>query len=607
MIVPMSKYDFVLYHGQKDDFLNKLQDLGLVDITTTAWEPNDRERELMASIDKHRAAVERLKAFAAEEGFEQGKAYATPDEAWEQYLSVMERYDSLSAQIAAAEKDALDMQVWGDFDPQHLAELEKGGVELHFFSSYTKEFESSVAEWQQQYNLARISDVGGTTYFVVITTPGEEVMLNAQELRRPEATHKQKTVEVEKLYGERNAMLAELGRAVASVDLIEEHGNAEQERLQFSQVVNTARDEAEGTLILMEGWAPKENADKVDEFVNGYPNLFYIKSNPTPEDETPTLLKNNKFNSMFEFIGNFYSLPKYGSMDLTSFFGPFYVLFFGLCLADAGYGLLWLLGGIFLTKKLTGNLKGIPRLVMLCGLSTMVCGLFMGSFFGIPLGEVEAFGKFRDYMLSTDNLFYLALGIGVVQILFAMSLKVIMYTKQYGFKYALSTIGWMIILISTLAAVVTPMAGIDSFGMSSVPYLVCAGIGAVLMLFFNSPGKNILMNFGAGLWEGYNNIVGFISDFLSYIRLFAIGLSGGILALVFNQLAFGLTEGLPMVGRILGAVIILLIGHSINLFMSSLSSFVHPMRLTFVEFYNNAGFETTMRAFTPFKRNKNNK
>ena len=129
------------------------------------------------------------------------------------------------------------------------------------------------------------------------------------------------------------------------------------------------------------------------------------------------------------------------------------------------------------------------------------------------------------------------------------------------------------------------------------------GVGAVLRLFFNSPGKNPFINLGSGLWDTYNNITGILSDVLSYIRLFAIGLSGGVLALVFNSLAAGFVpEGANIVVRILVMLPILLIGHGINLFMSTISSFVHPMRLTFVEFYKNAGFEMTMRAFEPLKK-----
>ena len=123
------------------------------------------------------------------------------------------------------------------------------------------------------------------------------------------------------------------------------------------------------------------------------------------------------------------------------------------------------------------------------------------------------------------------------------------------------------------------------------------------MLFFNSPGKNPFVNVGLGLWDTYNNLTGILSDVLSYIRLFAIGLSGGILATVFNDLANGFVpDGSNIVVRLLIMIPILLIGHGINIFMSVISSFVHPMRLTFVEFYKNAGFEMSMRSFDPLRK-----
>jgi V/A-type H+-transporting ATPase subunit I len=125
------------------------------------------------------------------------------------------------------------------------------------------------------------------------------------------------------------------------------------------------------------------------------------------------------------------------------------------------------------------------------------------------------------------------------------------------------------------------------------------------MFFMNSPGKNPLVNFGSGLWDMYNNVTGFMGDLLSYIRLFALGICSGIIANVFNSLAIGMSPDIPVVGLII-TILIMIIGHAINLFMGVLGAFVHPLRLTFVEFYKNAGFEDGGRPFEPLKRMKNN-
>ena len=201
----------------------------------------------------------------------------------------------------------------------------------------------------------------------------------------------------------------------------------------------------------------------------------------------------------------------------------------------------------------------------------------------------------------------IALAIGLVQIMFGMVLKVVMISSTVGFRYSLGSLGWLLVILGGSLAAGLPMLNsgwvIPFYTTSSPAFYATLGVGAVLMLFFNSPGKNPLLNFGLGLWDTYNNLTGILSDVLSYIRLFAIGLSGGILATVFNALAAGFVpEGSGIVVRLLIMIPILLIGHGINLFMSTISSFVHPMRLTFVEFYKNAGFEMSMRSFEPLQK-----
>jgi len=200
----------------------------------------------------------------------------------------------------------------------------------------------------------------------------------------------------------------------------------------------------------------------------------------------------------------------------------------------------------------------------------------------------------------------------MVQILFGMLISVVVTARTFGVRYSLGTMGWFIILLAASVAGGLPMLNekwvIPGFTTSSVAFYVVLGIGAVLMLFFNTPGRNPLLNLGSGVWNFYNNLTGLLSDVLSYIRLFAIGLSGGVLALVFNSLAEGFVpDGANIVVRILIMLPILLIGHGINLFMSTISSFVHPMRLTFVEFYKNAGFEMATRNFEPLQKVKSEK
>lgn len=611
MIVPMIKYDLVVFHREKEAFLGRLQELGLVDITTTGWEPDEEEHALLTSIDRHRAAVARLREMAGAEGFVAGKPYATGEEAWQAYTDAASKMDALDAQIAAAAKEAGELKVWGIFDPAVLRELQASGVILRYYSTYTKDFEAETDDWHWQYNIVQLNEQDGMTYFTAITAPGQEVSIHAQELKAPTVTFADREREVVRLEKEKRQLMAVLARAAASAGLIEEHGTFEKERLHLSRVVNSARDEAEGTLVIMEGWATRETAEKVDAVFGESPGIYYIKSKPTPKDDVPVKLKNSKLSSPFELIGSFYSLPRYGTIDLTAFFGPFYMIFFGFCLGDAGYGLMFLAGSLLL-KRMAGK-KGnklfaqAGNLTLLCGSAAVVMGFLTGSFFGIELQKLAVFQGINKIFLNTDRLFVAALGLGVVQILFALVLKMAGTIRQFGFKYCLGTLGWFLALCGLLYAVLPQLHSV--FEVVQIHYEVAMPlfyaltvVGGVLMLFFHNPEKSPLMNFGAGLWNTYNDVTGFLGDFLSYIRLFALCLSGGTLALVFNDLAFGMTAGMPVVLGQLAAVVILLFGHSINLFMSALGAFVHPMRLTFVEFYKNAGFEATQREFTPLQK-----
>ena len=245
-------------------------------------------------------------------------------------------------------------------------------------------------------------------------------------------------------------------------------------------------------------------------------------------------------------------------------------------------------------------------------------GLYTGSLFGMSIPALMGYENMADcpvpFLDFQGKFFTWSLALGVFQILVGMLLDIVFKARYFGITTVFGKLGWFIVLLSGCLAGGLQMLNeswvIPCFTTSSVAFYIAMGVGAFLMLVLNDVKRNPVMNVAAGLWDTYNNITGLLSDVLSYIRLFAIGLSGGVLAQVFNSLAVGLTGldagiehfGVGTIFQIIGATAILLVGHGINLFMSSISSFVHPMRLTFVEFYKNAGFEMTTRSFNPLKK-----
>ena len=609
MISKMTKYDFVLLAAQSGDFIERLRELGLVDITSTGWEPSDADRQLLLDIEGTDKAIEFLKGWKPEsELTAEPTPYASGAEAYECYAAAQREATAARAETARLEKLADELRPWGEFDAASVARLADNGVIIRYFAANRSVFEASQTEWTERYNLSVINSDNSTVWFVVVTSAGEEVSIDAQEMKTPATDIRGAEARIAAEQERLTALDAEFARAYVSLPLIEQYNAGLREQLQSVRVLATAEKAADGTLCVMEGWAEAATADKVDALLKEYPNVVYIKSDPTPEDDTPVQLKNGWYARIFEMVGDMYARPKYGTLDLTPFFAPFYMLFFGICLNDAGYGLVLLLMGLYLLWKnrQPGMMRRAAWFATLCAGATILFGGFCGSFFGMNLKDYFPQVPFYNFQ---DNFFSVALAIGVVQILFGMAINIYVISRSFGFKYSLGQLGWFIILLAGSVAGGLPLLNkawaIPWFTTSSPAFYAALGVGGALLLLLNTPGRNPLVNVGSGLWTLYNNITGLLSDVLSYIRLFAIGLSGGVLALVFNSLADGFVpDGAGIVVRILIMLPILLIGHGINIFMSTISSFVHPMRLTFVEFYKNAGFEMATRSFDPIRKMK---
>ena len=612
MISKMIRYDIVLHAQEQERFMSELRELGLVDITTTGWEPSEGDRALLQEIDAYNRAIEALQAFAKGAEFNAGaEPYFDGAEAYDRYVELQARRTEILQKIAQLEKIASDVEPWGNFSRADIDRLANDGVTLRTFVAQPAQFEALVAEDAEGVTVVEINRTQSFVYFAVVTR-GVVVNVDGQEVHLPEGDYKAIVAEIESLNVENEALNADFSRVARSLDVIAERRADLKEQLQGLKVGAMAGREADGKLLVMEGWAEAETADKVDKILETYPNLVYMRRDATIDDEAPVKLKNNKFARLFELIGSMYALPKYGTFDLTAIFGPFYMLFFAICLCDAGYGLVLLAVGLALLFKGGESMRQAALLSIVCASATVAFGFYANSFFGLAISDYAPVIKFLDFQ---NQFFSISLAIGVVQILVGMAINIVMQTKLFGFTSTFGLLGWFIILLTGSVSVGLPMFGIEVpfLAMGTPLFYGLMGVGAVLMLLLNNIKRNPLINLGSGLWDAYNNITGLLSDVLSYIRLFAIGLSGGVLAQVFNSLAMGLSgldsmpEGTPWYGMLLpivAASIILLIGHGINIFMSAISSFVHPMRLTFVEFYKNAGFEMGQRSFDPVRKMK---
>lgn len=601
MIAKMKKLTFLVYHKEYDAFLKSIRDLGVVHVATKAQgsAENAALQESIRLSARYTAAIKMLQGLNVQPAAAHTGDASKGTEALAEIEDVQQQIQQVAHKLQAVEKELVQLEPWGDFDPKSVARLRDAGYQIDFYICSDKQFKE---EWVDLYNATEINHVGSKLYFVTVMPKGENIDLEVETAKLPDCSLSDLHVRKENLAKQSEALQARLKDLAASVVPDLQAAQAQvHSQIEFSKVVLNTDSLADNKLMLLQGWAPADCVSKIKDFLEGK-EVYYEVADPTPEDDVPILLDNKGFFRLFEPIMRLYMLPKYNELDLTPFFAPFFMLFFGLCLGDSGYGLFMLLAVTvyrLVAKNISASMKPILTLVQLLGASTMVCGLLTGTCFGFNLYDIQLplFQSLKE-AISLDNqqMFNLSLILGGVQIIFGMILKAVNQTIQFGFKYAVATIGWLFILVSTAIAFAAP----GFIPMGGTVHMVFLAIGVLMAYLYNSPGKNVFVNIGLGLWDSYNMATGLLGDVLSYVRLFALGLSGGILASVFNSLAVGMSPDNVIAGPIV-MVLIFVIGHAINMFMNVLGAMVHPMRLTFVEFFKNSGYEGGGKEYKPFK------
>lgn len=601
MIAKMKKLTFLVYHKEYDAFLKSIRDLGVVHVATKAQgsAENAALQESIRLSARYTAAIKMLQGLNVQPAAAHTGDASKGTEALAEIEDVQQQIQQVAHKLQAVEKELVQLEPWGDFDPKSVARLRDAGYQIDFYICSDKQFKE---EWVDLYNATEINHVGSKLYFVTVMPKGENIDLEVETVKLPDCSLSDLHVRKENLAKQSEALQARLKDLAASVVPDLQAAQAQvHSQIEFSKVVLNTDSLADNKLMLLQGWAPADCVSKIKDFLESK-EVYYEVADPTPEDDVPILLDNKGFFRLFEPIMRLYMLPKYNELDLTPFFAPFFMLFFGLCLGDSGYGLFMLLAVTvyrLVAKNISASMKPILTLVQLLGASTMVCGLLTGTCFGFNLYDIQLplFQSLKE-AISLDNqqMFNLSLILGGVQIIFGMILKAVNQTIQFGFKYAVATIGWLFILVSTAIAFAAP----GFMPMGGTVHMVFLAIGVLMAYLYNSPGKNVFVNIGLGLWDSYNMATGLLGDVLSYVRLFALGLSGGILASVFNSLAVGMSPDNVIAGPIV-MVLIFVIGHAINMFMNVLGAMVHPMRLTFVEFFKNSGYEGGGKEYKPFK------
>ena len=591
MIAPMTKYSFILLSGEQEGLLEKLQEIGLVDVTRSVKPIDDHSHRMMGEVELINGLIQGLGKVEVPEGIQ---PEAIDGDIVRLTGGMLMRYADDTLEIKQLQKEIEDLQVWGAFDPARLKELSDAGVPIHFHILPNKLFKP---EWPEQYALTVLKTDKNRTWFVVagsdllpgeIHVPETDVEGKKRELQEKEA-HFQKVLRRIAGAKERTGELRQrLAQAYTDLDRY----------LAQAAVVPAA----ENTLVTLVGYAPTESEETVDAACDAL-GVYYFKDAAVVEDNPPISFRNNKFVKMFEVLTDMYGRPAYNGFDPTPFIAVFFLLFFAFCMGDAGYGLILIVIGLLLKK--VDSFKDYAPLVVTLGIGTTVIGFLFHTFFSMDIAEWSIFKGFPflpSKIAGYDGTMVLALIVGIVHLCLAMVVKTYNETKVKGFANSLGTWGWTLLIVGGTAVGALALIGVLDKDLTKWIIIALGIVSAAGIFLLNDLHRNPLINIGSGLWETYNTVTGLLGDVLSYLRLYALGLAGSMLGKAFNDIGgMILGDGSNLVLWI-PFILIVLVGHTLNIAMAALGAFVHPLRLNFLEFFKNSGYEAAGRNYNPLKK-----
>ena len=608
MVTKMTKYSFILLSEQTEGFLNSLQELGVVDISRSLKPIDEQSSGMLAEADRAKKALSILAACKAgsEKDF---KFDGCPVDA---VLETQDRIAEIAAEIAAAKKEIAARQPWGSFRSEDIHKLESQGLKLRFYSCMKKKFDPSWAEIQP---LEVISETESKVFFVTVSPAQEEYSFPLEAIPAPEGSGNEEEEKLALLQSKLEKEQQLLANLKSCSDEIRKAYNDSLSRLDLYFAEAATEKAVDNYLTVLTGFAPTSDDKRLCASFDSM-DIYYSHEAATKEDNPPVKLKNNWFAKNFEVLTGMYGVPAYDEFDPTPVLGPFFMLFFAMCMGDAGYGILLMLIALVLRLKMKDSSLGkMHRLIAFLGGMTFVVGIFLGTFFGMSILEASwapawlkglcIDGWFPDAKIAGFPVqMVLAVAIGVLHICLAMIIKTINFTKRFGFKKTVATWGWTTLIVGGLVVVSLGMTEVLSAEAFKWTIIALAVVSGLAIYVFNTPGRNPLLNIGSGLWDTYNMVTGLLGDVLSYIRLYALGLAGGMLGNAFNIMGTMILD-IPVPGvNWVFCIIILIFGHVLNLAMSCLGAFVHPLRLTFVEYFKNSGYEGSGAKYNPLTKKK---
>ena len=631
-IVKMKKLCVMAMASQRQQLLRELLHLGCVEISEPdgkladpAWSAllkreNSHLLDTKSEITDVNTALAAIKKYAQlKDGlFIQrhpiSEAEFLGEETAKQAKSICKRIDSLLQTISSLQSEEgrlrakrAALEPWKGLD----VPLENQGTAHVLFRMGVCPGSTDTGAVRQALgqHAAEIFEVGADkqqTYYFLICLRAEEqdVMESLRPFNFSAVTFQDTTGTAEENLRTLDALLAEneASRKAAEAEIVKNAPERDALRLyadrlsaEAAKESNTERLLTDGTILFFEGWAPAERMGQVSDLLERL-GCAWEARDPTEEEypSVPVQLKNNWLTRPLNMVTEMYSLPAYDNVDPNPLMAPFFILFYGIMMADMGYGILMILAGLFITKKYRpkGTMGHMFSLVTLCGVSTFIMGAITGGFFGDFLTQVVKLTTGADFALPSlftpldDTLMILvgAMCLGFVQIVTGMAISFIRkLQKGQVLDAVFEELTWWIVF-----------AGIGVMALGYGNVVLYIGL-ALVVLGPIVTGKGLMGKITGIFGSVYNHVTGYFGDLLSYARLMALMLAGSVIAQVFNTLG-----AIP--GNIVVFLIISLAGNTLNFALNLLGCYVHDLRLQCLEYFGKF-YEDGGKPFRPLAIN----
>ncbi|MEO0555132.1 MAG: V-type ATP synthase subunit I [Bacteroidota bacterium] len=609
MKTKFKKLNLLVYGGDRTKVTSMLQELGVLHLELDETFRNEsiedlefRRNRLTKAIDFIQACGARKKIIQRADGNE-----LSVSEVVDEVLTLKLKKEADEQEEELLRKHKQKLMPWGDFDPDKLARLDRAGIKVSFYSAEKKSFKA----YDFRELAYQIIHEGPDRIYLVVFSRGETISLPFETIELPSLRISDLHIREQEL----NTAKAEFTKTIPGYTCYLPMLEEELVRLEnqwMLQLANGSYDEhAKGSILHLTGWFPATMEGRLLHYFQ-QEKLSYTISDPVSGDKVPVLLNNPNYPKLFESITRIFQLPDYYEMDLTPFIAVFYPILFAYCLGDAGYGLVLLLAALIGGFTFLKASRNMAVLGVILGVFTTLMGVVKsGSIFGQPIIADYSYPLLQflsQYVIIPDdrdvvfNAFNVALLIGVVQIFTGIIISIINKMRYHSLIASLPQLGKLFIVVSLIWMFLADMQGVESLQPFALGRKILLTIGVLLVLFFHDMKLPIVARTASGVLPLFFILTGILGDVLSYVRLFALGVASSVLGLVVNQI------GMTIMGDtwwgILLAIVFLLVGHGLNFALATLGAFVHPLRLTFVEFYNNANFEGGGVPYKPLRKIK---